>query len=235
MTIKLEELMPRHKPIQTLDGKTSTFSRYSLNELKWYFHNYVKKYHEGYEVDDENKEVITALLLYFSQNPAFESLPQIKAPSLKKGILLAGNVGSGKSLLLRILKDMGLPSPSFQVKSCREVANAFLSDGFNGIRVYGSDSVQIRFEKHVKRHVLFDDLGAESSVVHYGNKLNVIQEILLERYNHFVRFGLMTHLTTNLNRAELEQTYGHRVMSRMHEMFNFLTLGGKKQSKDRRI
>ena len=235
MIVKLEELIPRHQAIQTPDEKISIFSKYSVNELKWYFHNYVKKYHKGYEVDDENKEAITALLLYFSQNPAFELLPQIKAPSLKKGILLAGNVGSGKSLLLRILKDMRLPSPSFQIKSCREVAHAFLSDGFNGIRAYGSESVQIRSGKHVKRHVLFDDLGAESSVVHYGNKLNVMQEILLERYNHFVRFRLMTHLTTNLNRAELEQTYDHRIMSRMHEMFNFLTLGGKKQSKDRRI
>ena len=84
-------------------------------------------------------------------------------------------------------------------------------------------------------NMMFDDLGAEKNMAYYGNTVNVMQEILLDRYEHFVRNGLQTHLTTNLDLSEIDSVYGTRVASRMHEMFNFVMLGGDKNAKDRRI
>ncbi|WP_162054723.1 hypothetical protein [Pontibacter pamirensis] len=53
---------------------------------------------------------------------------------------------------------------------------------------------------------LFDDLGTESSGKHYGNTCNVMEEVLLSRYDHIVLWGVKTHLTTNQASAEIEQS-----------------------------
>ena len=54
--------------------------------------------------------------------------------------------------------------------------------------------------------------------------LFLIELRFLDRYEHFVRNGLQTHLTTNLDLSEIDTVYGSRVASRMHEMFNFVIL-----------
>ena len=69
----------------------------------------------------------------------------------------------------------------------------------------------------------FDDLGTESALKYFGNTCNVLGEILLSRYDHFVTNKMITHATTNLSASELENLYGNRVRSRMREMFNLLS------------
>jgi hypothetical protein len=57
----------------------------------------------------------------------------------------------------------------------------------------------------------------------YGNQCSVMAEILLSRYDLFHSFGMITHITTNLNSTEIEEKYGTRVRSRMREMFNLIS------------
>jgi hypothetical protein len=45
----------------------------------------------------------------------------------------------------------------------------------------------------------------------------------LSRYDLFHAFGMVTHLTTNLNSIEIEEKYGLRIRSRMREMFNVIS------------
>jgi hypothetical protein len=47
-------------------------------------------------------------------------------------------------------------------------------------------------------------------------------EILLSCYDYYHSFGMLTHLTTNLNSVEIEKQYGVRVRSRLREMFNLV-------------
>ena len=47
-------------------------------------------------------------------------------------------------------------------------------------------------------------------------------EIILSRYDYFHAFQMLTHITTNLNSAEIENRYGLRVRSRMRELFNLI-------------
>ncbi len=56
-------------------------------------------------------------------------------------------------------------------------------------------------------------------------------EILLSRYDLFVRNGILTHITTNLSASELELLYGSRVRSRLREMFNLVAFD--RNSKDK--
>lgn len=65
----------------------------------------------------------------------------------------------------------------------------------------------------------------------YGNECSVMAEILLTRYDLFHSFGMITHLTTNLNSSEIEEKYGKRVRSRMRELFNLLAWPADAQDK----
>ncbi len=107
------------------------------------------------------------------------------------------------------------------MKSTRQVSYEFIKEGYEIIDQYGkSDKV-----------FCFDDLGVESSLKHYGNECNTMGEILLSRYDQFIQFGTITHVTTNLNSVELEKMYGVRVRSRLREMFNLITFPKETQDK----
>lgn len=215
--------------------KTSVSEVMGVNRAKQIFFDTANNLHPGYHFDDENKPVIEALLRYFTGNPEFESDMSIPGASLKKGILLAGNIGTGKSMLMSILRDCRLPCKHFGIKSCRELAQRFALEGVKGIELCGLQAVRYENGRQRISHMLFDDLGAEKPAVYYGHTVNVMEEILLDRYEHFMKHGLLTHITTNKDLNELEALYGSRVISRMHEMFNFMVLGGEKNSTDRRI
>tara|TARA_R110001592_G_scaffold366_8_gene2093 strand:+ start:366 stop:581 length:216 start_codon:yes stop_codon:yes gene_type:complete len=47
-------------------------------------------------------------------------------------------------------------------------------------------------------------------------------EVLLSRYELFLKTNIKTHATTNLSAQELEDVYGNRVPSRMRQLFNLV-------------
>ena len=140
-----------------------------------------------------------------------------------KGILLLGPVGCGKTSLMTLIRDF-FPS-SFRpiLKSTRQVSYEFIKEGYEIIDQYGKS----------EKVFCFDDLGVENSLKHYGNECNTMGEILLSRYDQFIQFGTITHVTTNLNSVELEKMYGVRVRSRLREMFNLITFPKETQDKRR--
>ena len=177
-----------------------------------------------FEMDKENKVVIENLIKYFIGDPSC-------GYDLKKGICLRGNVGSGKTLIMKILRKCNFPENAFFMKDCREMSELFLNENYKGINPFGKGSVTVERVKHI----CFDDLGAENDINYYGNKVNVMLDIVTDRHKHFIAHSQKTHFTTNLSKTEMEKKYGLRFLSRMHEMANFVTLGGSKDSKDRRI
>ncbi len=141
---------------------------------------------------------------------------------LKKGILLLGPVGCGKTTLMNIFNDFVYPHQRYQVKSTREIASEFHKEGYEVIHKYG------RREKAF----CLDDLGVEQNIKHFGNECNTIGEIILHRYDLHVNYGILTHATTNLNAEELEKLYGNRVRSRLRSMFNLISF--PMETKDKR-
>ena len=77
----------------------------------------------------------------------------------------------------------------------------------------------------------FDDLGTERQGKHYGDAANVMEQIILNRYDNTNAPWYYTHITTNLTADEIENYYGTRVRSRMREMFNLITLEGEDRRK----
>ena len=135
--------------------------------------------------------------------------------NLQKGILLSGPVGCGKTSLMKLFGEFPGTS-TFEVRSTRQIAVAFMKKGFPVISSYGQKSEVI----------CFDDLGTEQSLKYFGNETNVMAEILLERYDLFSSRNIKTHGTTNLSASELESIYGNRIRSRMRESFNLVTMTG---------
>lgn len=167
-------------------------------------------YGPKFSVKVEDKDLLHKLISYGISS---EEQCMNHGLDLKKGILLTGPVGCGKTSLMSLLPAFMYPFQKYQVKNTREIAAEFHKDGFETIQKYGLRP----------KPICLDDLGVETNIKHFGNECNTIGEILLHRYDLFINGGIVTHATTNLNADELEDIYGIRVRSRLRSMFNLVS------------
>ncbi len=135
---------------------------------------------------------------------------------IRKGILLSGPVGCGKTSLMKLLRYITPHYSSYEMISTRNVTFTFNHIGYKIIEEYGDN-----------RFYCFDDLGIEPTGRYFGKDCNVMGEIFLSRYDLFLEHKLKTHATTNLNAQELEERYGNRVRSRMRQLFNLIAFDSR--------
>ena len=152
---------------------------------------------------------------------------------LKKGILLSGPIGCGKTTLMSLVRYFFQPGKRYQVKSTRDITFEFEKEGYKVINRYSKNPPTLSYTNPVPSVYCFDDLGIEQTQKYFGNECNVMGEILLSRYDLFISKGIPTHVTTNLSASEIEEKYGNRVRSRMREMFNLVAFD--KESEDKRM
>jgi energy-coupling factor transporter ATP-binding protein EcfA2 len=178
----------------------------------------------SFKIYQEDHELILKLLAYFTNN---QQACQKYAISLRKGLMLSGPVGCGKTSLMRLFNTLLLSQFKYQVKPCRDISFEFNRDGYSVIHKYSTNS----YSRDQHKIYCFDDLGTENHLKFYGVECNVMAEILLSRYDQFCIHGLQTHLTTNLTSMDIEEQYGKRVRSRMREMFNLLAFDASSRDK----
>lgn len=181
---------------------------------------------DGFKIDKYNHDVIRLLCLYFAGDSDFEGAQE--GFSLDKGLLLFGNVGCGKTSLIKFFQVNQVNS--FIMVSCRSVAadyaNAGPQESKRFIDYYSGlvrPTVSQNLFGHRELGLCFDDLGTEGDKKNFGNELNVMEEVLTNRYDKLQELKGLTHVTTNLTASEIEERYGTRLKSRMREMFNMLT------------
>lgn len=183
---------------------------------------------EEFEEDDENREVLDQLLLYFTGDPLFESKYGL---SLKKGILLMGPIGCGKTSLMRAISHNA--TNPFAIKRCDDIAGQFQKYGQEVIT--GNIQPIIAYPDRNFGHKFigccFDDLGTEDISKNFGNAANVMEKIINGRYVNDT-LKAKTHITANLTADQIEGFYGTRVRSRLREMCNVISYSPK--AKDRR-
>lgn len=178
-----------------------------------------------YKIDEENRYVINQLIYYFIDDARFSG-------DLGKGLIICGNVGSGKTLIFKIFQEIGLKP--ILMKTCRDIARDFAMEGHKGINRYGKDSFEKKNQNTIKKNYCFDDLGSEFNQKFFGNECNVMAELIQDRYEMFKSMKLVTYFTTNLTKEEIELKYGDRVESRISEMCNYIVMGQGPTSIDRR-
>ncbi len=181
---------------------------------------------EHFSIQHEDHELIAKLLAYILKDEETTSKQGI---ALKKGILLTGPVGCGKTTLMTLLRLFQPVDNRYIMKSCRDVSFEFIQEGYSVILKYSKQA----FNQDKPKMYCFDDLGTENNLKYYGNECNVMTEILLSRYDLFVSRQMVTHITTNLNSSEIESIYGTRVRRRMREMFNLICFD--REAKDKRL
>jgi DNA replication protein DnaC len=178
------------------------------------YYKIAQKQIHDFELNDFNKPIMRLLTQYVCDDNSFE----YNGFSLKKGIMLVGNIGCGKTTLMKLYSTN--QKQSYIVKSARLIANEFSKDGISSLEYY-YENIKFAPDSFGRNDysLCLDDIGTDDIKKHYGESVNPIQDILLTRYDR----NIITHGTTNLNAAQLRDMYGDRCFDRMREMFNFIT------------
>jgi DNA replication protein DnaC len=173
---------------------------------------------EKFKIYKSDEQILLKLCTYFIQD--VKGCQKLGIDP-NKGILLSGPVGCGKTSLIKLLPHFVPHLRKYEIIPSRNLTFQFNNVGFKIIEQYGNN-----------KFYCFDDLGIEPTGRHFGKDCNVMGEILLSRYDLFIKHKIKTFITTNLNAQELEDRYGNRVRSRMRQLFNLIAFN--KETVDKR-
>lgn len=193
-------------------------ANYTLNAL---CRNAEKLSGGTFHLDAENRDAVEMLAIWLARQSCDGMDPN-------RGILLIGNVGSGKTLLMRsasrVIED-AYGVRSFGVKGCSDLVRMFNEDGYAG-------DIDMWINAP---HVCLDDMGTEGEAIHFGKRTNLIGEMIEARYDRAMRgVKAWTHITTNLSTDAIKERYGARVYSRIAHMCNAIGIGVSENAVDRR-
>ena len=188
------------------------------------FHGKIQ-YGQSFKINETDCPTFYKLIIYMIKDKIEAANLNI---DLSKGILLSGPIGCGKTSIMHLIRPFAVQASDYKIKTCREVSFEFAKHGYEAINKYiQKQNFQTRLSGYC-----FDDLGTEQQIKHFGNDCNVMAEVLISRYEHFVENKSITHITTNLSASEIENHYGNRLRSRMRSMFNVISFDAN--SKDKR-
>jgi DNA replication protein DnaC len=187
-----------------------------------------KKTVSNFSIKPLQEEYYINLYIYFSGSDKSKY-------DLNKGIMILGDVGTGKTLSMQIMQRL---FRNFGIVNTRYIIRDFLNEQRSGtiIDLYGRESFKRRIGNSLDRNKpinwCFDDLGLENvEAKNYGNNIAVMEEILLDRYEMYCAYGMKTYGTTNLNVDMIEKSYGKRVRDRFRQMMNMVILSGESNRK----
>jgi hypothetical protein len=156
------------------------------------------KARHGYEqrtTAQVSDDQIARLLLRIGERgyiPTPATVPVLRDYAAGYGIMLHGDVGHGKTFLLKCL----------------------------GVRIWGADEICDYGLRHIQEwyddtnglQICIDDIGAEMTVCEYGARDDLLKAVITHRAE---RQSGITHCTTNLDSAAIIERYGDRIMSRL--------------------
>lgn len=186
-----------------------------------------------FEPTEFQKNIITALALYFSEAKEFEKLKPKEFNStglpfsLQKGIWLWGNPGVGKTLMMEMFSIN--KRQSFRVVQCPKIVFGYVKYGDEHVTHYCHVDAEAPGASNFfqdKIGYCYNDLGTENTQAKYfGNTINVMEQIFLNTYENRVPF-FHRHVTTNLTFDQVKDLYGVRVTDRIKQCFNVFEIKG---------
>lgn len=222
-----KKLLGKSNKAQIFISKAMSQQMEYQSAAKSFWNDYLKNcfYPNRFVIDEYNAAIIEQLLKYFIQDPTCKL-------DLKKGIALAGGVGTGKTEIMKQLcafcEDNDFET-QFKMKPMREILRELSKDGMSVI----NDYLQLNY--------CFDDIAIGGNVInHFGTTINPLDDLIQSRYDRFTkRNSKPTHFTMNIsfdprateNKEMLSKMYDIRTIDRIKQMCNFVYLGGESRRK----
>ncbi len=167
-----------------------------------------RKQDEKLILTDENRYIVGQVALWYSWDNRFNG-------DVRKGLMIRGNVGTGKTIIVRALYEIIL---AFEILDPCFIRATELQDLYMRDDIEGIDRAKKR------TYTIIDDLGVEPVEAKiYGNVKEPFNDVFDYRYWNNKR----TVITTNLTPSEIELTYGTRIIDRFRECMNDLVLDGE--------
>lgn len=159
---------------------------------------------QPYAVDRYNEPIIRQLYLYFTNDP-------LCTWNLNAGIIIAGKIGCGKSLLMLAF-----------LRICNEFSRRITT--FVHSKELSRLIIQRGLDYYAKRPLFIDEMGREESEVKdYGNVVKPVIDLFALRYEN----GARTYATTNFKYDSIEKFYGEFIRTRMEEMMTYVPFPGE--------
>lgn len=165
-----------------------------------YGNEILKPEHTEFNLNDPFREdLYRNLYLYFSGNKKSKF-------NIHKCLLLIGDYGVGKSVLLKVMQRV-FPNSFYKIEALKLKRLVVENGAIQTLNDFGYS-----FQKNL----LIDDLGMEDPQLKlWGNQPNIFADLFHERHNLFVEQGIKTHLITNLTTDDMAHLYGEREFDRI--------------------
>lgn len=130
-----------------------------------------------------------------------------------RGLFLTGNCGLGKTLLLKYVV------PTILLTTNRKVLKPF----------HAKDTLHKEKAKEMlsKRFICIDDIGSETFLSDYGQRRQVVADIILSAEED----NKVLILTTNLNSKQMEEKYDIRVLDRLQKICKIINFGDQRSKR----
>lgn len=184
-------------------------------------------------VDDHNRDVLRFLLYYFNNSRLCESVFHEKRHKMHKHILLMGDVGTGKTLMMQIFSEYlrYTNNPNYFVNvSVTQMVNYFTIHNNIDRYVYNEEGSRGFQSKPV--NICLNDIGVDNRPF-YGIDTNTIVNDFLHARNEIWTMTApdqrkFAHLTTNLNKQALLEKFkdGFGRLADRFKTYNILKLTG---------
>lgn len=192
--------------------------------------------YRDFEIDEHNSKVLRFLIYYFNGCHLCESVFPDEGYKAHKQLLLIGNYGTGKTLLMQIFAEylrMIKHDNQFRNISQTQLLNYYKMYGHIDKYTYNEGAATKEYEG-VPMSLCLHDLGlmTENQKSFGVQMASVLDEFLFARYEIYQQSHCQKrcHLTTNLSVKQLKNGFEGRIVDRF-KSYNVITIGGPSRRK----
>lgn len=196
--------------------------------------SYMLREFSDFIIDEHNKDVLRFLTYYFNNCILAESVFPNENYKLHKNIMLIGEPGTGKTMIMQIFSDYLRATNNenyFRNISMTQLMNSQKVNGHIDRYTFNETGAKDSFDG-APFNVCLNDLGIKTeNQKSYGTLLTqVTDEFLFARYEIYQQQGKRYHITSNLCVRDLKQRFEARLIDRF-KSFNVIELHGPSRRK----